>query len=126
MTPPVPFIFQLLVVPVTDNTASESGDVYPSWAENANTAGLVPSRMLWFRNKYVPDSANAKRWDSSPIFAPDETFAKAPNAWIGVGECDILRDEGVFYGEKLKKFGKQVETVVYKGAPHPIMAMDGK
>lgn len=100
MEPPVPLIFQLLIVPVTDNTASESGDVYPSWAENAKTVGLTYDRMLWFRNLYLPEGADRTKWDNSPIFAPDETFATVPNAWIGVGECDILRDEGVFYGEK--------------------------
>jgi acetyl esterase/lipase len=75
---------------------------------------------------YLPNPGDWAKWDSSPIYAPDETFAKAPNAWIGVGECDILRDEGIFYGDKLKKFGKDVEVAVYKGGPHPIMAMDGK
>ena len=124
MIPPVPLIFQLLVVPVTDNTAT--GKAYPSWLENIKTCGLVPDRMLWFRNFYLPNEADRTNWDSSPMFAPDETFQKVPNAWIGVCERDILRDEGVFYGEKLRKFGKKAEVVVHPNAPHPIMAMDGK
>jgi acetyl esterase/lipase len=127
MEPPVPMIFQVLVVPVTDATTdSEFNSVYPSWLENAKGPCLAPARMLWFINFYLPDPEDRKKWDSSPMFAPDQTFAKAPNAWIGLGECDILRDEGMRYGEKLKSFGKEVEIVVYKGAPHPIMAMDGK
>ena len=60
------------------------------------------------------------------MFAPDETFQKVPDAWIGVCERDILRDEGVFYGEKLRKFGKKAEVVVYQNAPHPIVIMDGE
>ena len=126
MTPPVSLIFQLLVVPVTDNTASSTGNSYPSWSENIKTCGLVPDRMLWFRNFYLPNEADRTKWDSSPMFAPDEIFQKVPNAWIGVCERDILRDEGVFYGEKLRRLGKKVEVVVYPNAPHPIMAMDGK
>ena len=59
------------------------------------------------------------------IFAPDELFRKSPPAWIGVAELDILRDEGIAYGEKLKAAGVAAEVKVYKGAPHPIMAMDG-
>jgi len=82
--------------------------------------------MLWFRNLYLPNEADRTQWDSSPIFAPEETFQKVPNAWIGVCERDILRDEGVFYGEKLKKLGKKAEVVVYPNAPHAILAMDGK
>ena len=60
------------------------------------------------------------------MFAPDETFKNVPNAWIGVCERDILRDEDVFYGEKLRKFGKKAEVVVYSNAPHAILAMDGE
>jgi acetyl esterase/lipase len=88
--------------------------------------GLVPGRMLWFRDLYLADGVDRTKWDNSPIFAPDETFQKVPNAWIGVCECDILRDEGVSYAEKLRKFGKKAEVFVYPNAPHAILAMDGK
>lgn len=81
--------------------------------------------MIWFRTHYLPNEADWKNWDNSPIYAPDESFAKVPDAWIGVAELDILRDEGITYGDKLKNFGKNVETKIYKGAPHPIMAQDG-
>ncbi|KAI0778246.1 alpha/beta hydrolase fold-domain-containing protein [Trametes elegans] len=124
--PPIPLTFQLLVVPVTDNTASTTDDRYPSWKENANTVALVPAKMIWFRHNYSPNKEDWAKWDNSPIFAPDEAFKKSPPAWIGVAELDILRDEGIAYGEKLKKAGVPVEIKVYKGAPHPIMAMDGK
>ena len=60
------------------------------------------------------------------MFASHDLFAKAPKAWIGVAERDILRDEGIAFGEKLAKAGVDVETKIYKDAPHPIMAMDGK
>ncbi|OCH96136.1 Alpha/beta hydrolase fold-3 [Obba rivulosa] len=123
--PPIPIIFQLLVVPVVDNTASPDGEKYPSWKENANTVSLTPEKMLWFRNNYLPNKEDWTKWDNSPIFAPEEAFKKAPNAWIAVAELDILRDEGIAYGKKLEEAGAQVNLQVYKGAPHPIMAMDG-
>jgi len=125
MDPPIPLIFQLLVVPVVDNTADVSGIPYSSWKENANTVSLVPDKMLWFRKNYLPNEADWSKWDNSPIFAPEESFKKCPKAWIGVAELDILRDEGIAYGEKLKQAGVQVEIQLYKGSPHPIMAMDG-
>ena len=81
--------------------------------------------MHWFVNNYLPNKEDWTKWDASPIFAPDELAAKSPKTWIAVCEMDILRDEGIAYGEKLKKLGVEVETKVYKGAPHPIMAMDG-
>ena len=82
--------------------------------------------MIWFKNNYSPDPADWTKWDNSPIFAPDEYFKKSPPAWIAVAELDVLRDEGITYGEKLKQAGVGVEVKVYKGAPHPIMAMDGR
>jgi len=124
-SPPIPLIFQLLVVPVTDNTAGTDGVPYPSWLENANTPALDPGRMLWFRDHYLPNVADRSKWDNSPMFAPDDWFAQAPKAWVGVAERDILRDEGIAYGEKLKQAGVEVEIQVYKDAPHPIMAQDG-
>ena len=126
MNLPVLLIFQLLIVPVIDNTASSTDSTYPSWSENFQTCGLAPDRMLWFRNLYLPNEADRTKWDNSPIFSPDETFQKVPDAWIGVCERDILRDEGIRYGDKLKKCGKKAEVVVYQNAPHQILAMDGK
>ncbi|KAG6832984.1 hypothetical protein H0H92_004868 [Tricholoma furcatifolium] len=121
-SPSVPLVFQLLIVPVTDNTAS----VDNLWAGNRLTPWLNPERMMWFRNNYLPNSEDWAKWDASPIFAPKELLAKVPKAWIGVAELDILKDEGVLYGNKMKQLGVDVETVVYERAPHPIMAMDGK
>ncbi|CCM02131.1 uncharacterized protein FIBRA_04208 [Fibroporia radiculosa] len=125
MEPPIPLSFQMLLVPVTDNTASTDGIRYPSWAENINTVGLTTGRMLWFRDMYLPNERDRAEWENSPIFAPEETFKKAPKAWVFLGELDLLRDEGVAYAEKLKQAGVEVEVRIYKGAPHPIMSMDG-
>ncbi|PSS37664.1 hypothetical protein PHLCEN_2v488 [Hermanssonia centrifuga] len=124
-SPPIALTFQLLVVPVVDNTASPSGVPYASWIENANTPSLVPEKMIWYRQQYSPNEADWTKWDNSPIFAPEEAFKKSPPAWIAIAELDILRDEALAYAEKLKKAGVEVETKIYKGSPHPIMAMDG-
>ncbi|KAG6908209.1 hypothetical protein DXG01_005681 [Tephrocybe rancida] len=121
-SPPTPLVFQLLVVPVTDNTTS----VDDLWAENKDTPWLSPGRMLWFRNNYLPNAEDLTKWDASPAFAPKELLAKVPSAWIAVAGLDILKGEGVMYGEKMQELGVEVETVIYESAPHPIMAMDGK
>jgi acetyl esterase/lipase len=121
-TPPIPLIFLLLIVPVTDNTAS----VDNLWAENALTPWLSPARMLWFRDNYLPNKEDYTKWDASPYFAPEALLAKVPKTWIAVCELDILRDEGIAFGKKLEGLGVPVTIEVYKGAPHPIMAMDGE
>lgn len=123
--PPIPLTFQLLIVPVTDNTASASGIPHASWRENKHAPWLTPARMLWFRRQYLPHESNRARWDASPLLAQDEMFHKVPKAWIAVAELDILRDEGIAYGNKLLTAGVPTKIHTYKGAPHPIMAMDG-
>ncbi|KAI0308239.1 alpha/beta hydrolase fold-domain-containing protein [Multifurca ochricompacta] len=123
--PPIPLTFQLLIVPVTDNTASASGVPHASWLENKHTPWLSPERMLWFRRQYLPQERTRARWDASPLLAQDEMFRSVPKAWIAVMELDILRDEGIAYGKKLLKAGVPTEIKTYRGAPHPIMAMDG-
>ena len=129
---PIPINFQLLIVPVTDNTASVS--TRSGWAKNQYTPWLSPARMEWFKSKYLPDEEDWTKWDASPLFATKELLqpgtpsgksASKPGAWIGVCELDILSEEGVEFGEKLRDAGWEVEVEVYKGAPHPIMAMDG-
>lgn len=124
--PPIPVMFQLLVVPVTDNTATTSGVPYKSWAENANTVQLTPGRMLWFRDNYLPNEKDRTAWESSPIFAPKELFKKLPKAWVAVMDLDVLRDEGIEYANKMKAAGVDVEVKLYETAPHPILAMDGE
>jgi acetyl esterase/lipase len=118
----VPLTFQLLIVPVTDNTATASD----RWASNQLTPWLGPDRMNWFKDNYLPNKDDWTKWDASPIFAPKELLAKTPKAWFGICEMDILADEGIAYAEKLKEAGVQADVDVFKGAPHPIMAMDGK
>lgn len=80
---------------------------------------------MWFRRNYLPNEADWTNWESSPLFAPDSLISKTPKAWIAVAELDVLRDEGIAYGEKLKTNGVSVEVKCYPAAPHPIMAMDG-
>ncbi|TFK22420.1 hypothetical protein FA15DRAFT_671538 [Coprinopsis marcescibilis] len=121
MERPIPLIFQLLIVPVTDNTAS----VENRWNENQLTPWLSPDRMMWFRRKYLPNEDDWSKWDASPIFTPPEYLVGLPPAWIAVAGCDILANEGKAYGDNLRKAGVTVDIEEYIGAPHPIMAMDG-
>ena len=121
---PIPLVFQLLIVPVTDNTANVGTSF--GWAENQFSPWLSPGRMLWFRDNYLPKQEDLRKWDASPLFAPDNLLAKLPKSWIAVAELDILKEEGIKYGEKMRNVGVEVEIKVYNGAPHPLMAMDGE
>ena len=37
---------------------------------------------------------------------------------IQVGGLDVLRDEGIAYGEALKAVGNEVDVYAYQGLPH--------
>ncbi|CAE7214900.1 unnamed protein product [Rhizoctonia solani] len=129
-SPPLPIKYQVLIVPVTDNTIQEDGSSllptqHESWVKWKNTTPLTPEKMMWFRNYYLPDKSTWTHVDASPLFQKDtQVWSKLPDAWVGVAELDILRSEGEAYAQKLKEAGKHVDLVVYPGAPHTIMAMD--
>ena len=110
---------------VIDNTASVTDGRYPSWKELQNTVGLSEGRMMWFRNMYLPDPATWTEPDNSPIFASDAALSRVPPAFICICEVDLLRDEGIAYGEKLKSLGVKVDIKVYPRAPHHILTMEG-
>ncbi|CAE6478092.1 unnamed protein product [Rhizoctonia solani] len=129
-SPQLPIKYQLLIVPVTDNTVQEDGSSllpthYESWVKWKNTTPLTPEKMLWFRSHYLPDKSKWTHVDASPLFQKDDhVWSQLPDAWVGVAALDILRSEGEAYAQKLKEARKNVELVVYPGAPHSIMAMD--
>ncbi|KDN40375.1 hypothetical protein RSAG8_08138, partial [Rhizoctonia solani AG-8 WAC10335] len=129
-SPPILIKYQVLIVPVTDNTVQEDGSSqlptrHESWVKWKNTTPLIPKEMLWFRNYYLPDKSKWTHVDASPLLQKDtQVWSRLPDAWVGVAELDILRSEGEAYAQKLKKAGKKVELVVYPGAPHSIMVMD--
>jgi acetyl esterase/lipase len=48
----IPLAFQVLSVPVTDNTAGP--EHFPSWKENRNCPGLNTEKMLWCKLCCLP------------------------------------------------------------------------
>ncbi|CDK27125.1 unnamed protein product [Kuraishia capsulata CBS 1993] len=115
--------FQMLVVPVTDNTATAETQV--SWKENALTPQLPANKMLWYRQIYLPLAGDTlSDPESSPLFYPDESFKKVQPCFIAAAECDVLRSEAEAYNEKLLKNGVDSKIVIYKGVPHTAMVMN--
>ncbi|RDW83430.1 hypothetical protein BP5796_04921 [Coleophoma crateriformis] len=113
--------FQLLLLPVIDNTASAS----TVWARNAHAPWLTPARMTWYRNMYLPNQQDWTNWDVSPNFAKVELLAQSPSTWIAVSECDILCDEGKGFGELLGANGVEAHVEVYEGGTHSLLILDG-
>lgn len=118
-----PLKFQMMVVPVTDNTAT--GETQSSWKENEKTPQLPATKMLWYRKIYLPEAGDTlSDPESSPLFYPDESFKNVPPAFIAAAECDVLRSEAEAYHDKLQRNGIKSKIVIYKGVPHTAMVMN--
>jgi acetyl esterase/lipase len=115
-------IYQMLILPVIDNTATAE----TAWSNNIHAPWLTPSRMLWYRNMYLPNKSDWENWDVSPQLAPRELLAKSPPTWIAVGEMDILCREAELYGGLLKELEVKTDINVYMGSTHSLLVLDGK
>jgi acetyl esterase/lipase len=116
------FLVQLLIVPVTDNTATVDNTL--SWGENEFTPALPALKMMWYRHHYLPDASRWAEPESSPLLY-DDGWPEQPKALVVVGELDVLRTEGEKYAEKLRGAGVEADLRIMKGMPHPFLAMDG-
>ena len=82
---------------------------------------LEREQIDWFFGHYLRDASDAQDWRFAPPRAPDHR-GLAP-AWIGVAGCDPLRDEGLAYGELLRRSGVAVQTREWPGVTHDFIKM---
>jgi acetyl esterase len=108
---------QSLVYPVADfRMGSES---YKKYATGCGI--LTADAMEWFRGHYLRTMGDAQDWRASPLLAPD--LAGAAPAIVIAAECDVLHDEGLAYGERLRAAGVPVERHEYAGMIHAFFGM---
>lgn len=81
--------------------------------------------MLWYRKMYLPGAEDQSNWDASPNLAHVSELAMAPKTWIAVSELDLLAPEALSFGKQLVEAGIKVDTKVYKGSTHSILALSG-
>jgi acetyl esterase len=111
----------------------EAGDValagqvliYPAVA---GSLGDFPSREA-FDGVVLNRASSAMYWQAycggrdlngDPFAAPlwADTLKGLPPALVVLGGCDVLRDEGRAYANKLRDDGVEVDEVCYPGQPH--------
>lgn len=113
---------QVLVVPVTDNTAT----LQTWWSSHPHAPWLTAPRMTFYRNLYLQEDGLDRDWKASPIFAPKELISRLPKTWVAIAGQDMLSTEGLEYAEMLKAAGVETQVTVYDGMPHGMMALSGK
>ncbi|KAG8739166.1 hypothetical protein FRC10_006089 [Ceratobasidium sp. 414] len=117
-SPPIPIALQVLMVPITDCTFAEDdcSRWTPSMIEYADIYALRAVDMIWFRDLYIPNTAQRSLPDASPLLQENEAvFKNMAPAWVGVAELDVLRSEGELYAAKLRQHGVPVTLTMYKG-----------
>ncbi len=82
--------------------------------------GLDREQLVWFRDHYLRNDEDRYNEYASPLVAED--LSGLPPAIVITAENDVLRDEGMAYAERLKKFGVQVEYACEPGMIHGFFA----
>ena len=110
---------QLLVYPVTDYRCR--GPSYERYARGYGT--LEAESMRWFQRHYLGGPDAAGDWRASPLLAAD--LSGLPPALVITAECDVLRDEGVAYAERLAESGTPCEHAPHAGMVHGFFGLLG-
>ncbi|KIW96796.1 uncharacterized protein Z519_02187 [Cladophialophora bantiana CBS 173.52] len=97
--------------------------VHPSAAATLSSfnqnqmAPVLPAAALTLFANLLGDAAKLDPYFNVAL-APDETLAHSPKSAFLIAGQDLLRDEGLYFAEKLKKNGIPTKTAVFPGLPH--------
>jgi len=111
--------YQVLFYPVTD--AALATDSYTRFGDGF---WLTRRTMEWFWSQYAPDLAERSEPTASPLRASLAQLQGLPPALVITAEADVLCDEGVAYGRKLRQAGVDVTALSYAGIVHDFVVID--
>lgn len=114
----VPVLAQFLIYPVTDSVHE-----LPSYQAYATGHLLTRDTMRHFHRSYAPDPATRATARVSPLRNPD--LGHSAPAFIAVAQCDVLRDEGIAYADRLREAGVEVVVEEVPGALHGFASLLG-
>lgn len=108
------FIYQLLIVPVTDyNFETES------YRESAEGYGLTADAMRWYWKHYLRRDEDKHNPYASPLRA--HSLRGLPPAFVATAEFDPLRDEGEAYAARLPAEDVPTAQKRYEGMIHAFL-----
>jgi acetyl esterase len=108
--------FQLLIYPNTDYVGE-----YDSMDEFPELSALSRDDVIWAKEHYLRDRAEERDWRASPFRAP--SLAGVAPALVVTAGCDVLRDEGEAYANRLQAEGVATTLRRYAGLPHGFFSM---
>jgi acetyl esterase len=82
---------------------------------------IEKAHIDWFFAQYLRNADDKNDWRFAPLIHPD-VRGLAP-AWIGLAECDPIRDDGLAWHNRLLTAGVASELVMYKGVVHDFIKM---
>lgn len=110
---PVPRLaLQLLAYPSTDLSSLDTN----SYREFGEGYGLTKAAVEWCRGHYLDKEEDRLNPHASPLLMED--LSDLPPALLITAECDVLRDEGKAYAERLRQAGVSVAYKEYPGMIH--------
>jgi acetyl esterase len=108
-------VFQALFYPSTDVSRTDS----PSYQQYGQGYWLTTRAVETFRGFYLPDQTWWRHPDASPLLAPDKDLRLLIPTLVMTAGCDVLRDEGQAYADRLAALGV---PVTYRLEPELIHA----
>jgi acetyl esterase len=105
--------------PTVDLTADT-----PSMKAFATGHLLTAAAMQWFADTYLNSAAERTDPRASPALARD--LSRLAPAIVVTAECDVLRDEGKAYADKLAAAGVKTTYRCVPGVTHGFIRMGGK
>lgn len=117
----IPLRGQILIYPGTDNRPEAWS--YASRVANAQVPPLTRPVMEYFLGHFLPGEAAAQDWRISPLLA--RTLEGVAPALVITGSCDVLRDEGILYADRLEAADVGVIRRNFPGMIHGFIEMAG-
>jgi acetyl esterase len=111
----LPVVYQVLFYPSTDISRTDS----PSYQQYGQGYWLTTRAVETFRSFYLPNSSWWRQPDVSPLLAPENELRLLPPTFVMTAGCDVLRDEGQGYADRLANLGV---PIVYRLEPELIHA----
>ena len=129
----IPLKLQVLLYPVIDcrvltgpkaRLSLDKKSSYEQYGKDEKY-GFSYNDMTWYFKNYVNRCKKEYEYEEmaevtaiSPVLESDNVLSASPPTLILTAECDILRNDGEIYAEKLGKLNVDVSLVCYPGQIH--------